>query len=84
MIQLANGTLEGTGPNKLGTTAGACRELGFNSMGDNASTSPGTSVPKRSNAAAIAAPLVNAVNTSNDTEPMEFPAGTFTGEGING
>ena len=81
---MASGTLEGTGPNKLGTTAGSCRELGFNGLSDSVATSPSTTRPKRSNPAGIAAPLVNMVNPSADTAPMDFPAGTFTGEGING
>lgn len=81
---MAQGTLEGTGPNKLGTTAGNCRDLGFTSMGDNASTSPPTNTPKTSNAAAIPSPLWNMVNTSNNTSPMEVPSGTVESNGANG
>ena len=44
-------------------------------MGDNANTSPPTSIPKSSAPGNITSPLVNAVNTSNDTDPMAFPEG---------
>lgn len=81
---MAGGTLEGTGPNAKGTTRGYCRDLGFTSITDNASVSPSTNVPKGSNAAASAAPLVNMVDTSSDTEVMEVPGGTLEGGGPNG
>lgn len=56
---------------------GACRELGFTSITDNASTSPSVTLPKSSNALVKPSPLVNMVDTSNDTNLMEFPtAGT--------
>jgi len=80
---MAGGTLEGTGPNKLGTTSGNCRDLGMTSMGDNASTSPSTSVPKSSNVGASSAPLGNMVDTSNDTSTMSVPGGTLEGGGPN-
>jgi hypothetical protein len=60
-----------------------CRDLGMTSMTDNAGTTA-RSVPKSSNAGAIPAPLVNAVNTSNDTTMEPFPEGTLESQGANG
>lgn len=84
---MAKGTLEGTGPNKLGTTAGACRELNFVSMTDNISVSPGTQMlgkggPNKMND--NSSPLVNMVDTSNDTDMMDVPGGTLESQGANG
>lgn len=81
---MAYGTLEGTGPNKLGTTSTPCRDLGYTSITDNASTSPSTTRPKASNPNNIASPLVNMVNTSSDTDVMAFPEGTLESGGANG
>lgn len=81
---MTGGTLEGTGPNKMGTTGGAARDLNYTSITDNASVSPSTNVPKRSNPGASAAPLVNMVDTSADTTMMDVPGGTLEGGGPNG
>ena len=81
---MARGTLEGTGPNKLGTTSGNCRDLGFNSISDNASVSPGTTRPKSSNPNNIASPLENMGAVSNDSTMGEVPGGTLESGGING
>lgn len=67
---MSQGTLEGTGPNKGGVTAAPCRYLGMNSMGDNAAIAPTNRDPDQK-----PSPLVNAVNTSNDTQVLEVPAG---------
>ena len=53
---------------------GTCRELGFTSITDNASTSPKAQVPKASNPKVAPSPLVNLVDSSSDTNVMEFPA----------
>lgn len=74
---MPRGTVEGTGANKLGTTEGNCRDLGFTSMTDNASTSPATSYPKASNPGQIPSPLVNEVIRTNDTAMVDFPSGTI-------
>jgi hypothetical protein len=55
---------------------GTCRELGFTSITDNASTSPKTQLPKASNPKVAPSPIVNLVDTSADTSMMEFPQGT--------
>lgn len=87
MIQLANGTLEGTGPNKLGTTSGSTRDLNYNSITDNASTSPATQMlgnggPNKLND--TSSPLVNMVNGTNDTAISGVDAnGTLEGSGPN-
>ena len=75
---MAYSTLEGKGPNKLGTTSGNCRDLGFTSMTDNATTSPSTSYPKASNPGQkLGSPLVNEVIKTNDTQMIEVPSGTI-------
>jgi len=84
---LAGGTLEGTGPNKMGTTSGMCRDLNFNSITDNASVSPGTQHlemggPNKLNDRS--SPLSNMVDTSADTSMMEVPGGTLESSGANG
>jgi len=84
---LAGGTLEGTGPNKMGTTKGMCRDLNYNSISDNASVSPGTQHlemggPNKLNDRS--SPLVNMVDTSNDSSVMGVPGGTLEGGGPNG
>lgn len=81
---MAGGTLEGTGPNKLGTVKGNCRDLGFTSITDNASISPKTSMTKASNPAQIASPLANMVDPSADSDMYPFPSGTLEGGGPNG
>lgn len=84
MISTAYTTLEGQGPNKPWPKDSNCRDLGFTSMTDNASAAPGTTRPKTSNPGGIASPLVNAVNTSNDTTMEPFPEGTLESKGANG
>lgn len=76
---MAYGTLQGTGPNKLGTTKGNCRDLGFTSITDNASISPKTQIPGMA-----PSPLENRVNPSSDTTMEPFPSGTVESGGING
>ena len=82
MIGLS-GTLESSGANGGKIPSGYCRDLGFTSITDNASTTPSTS-SKASNPGRIPAPLVNAVDTSADTKMEPFPEGTVEGGGING
>ncbi len=77
-----SGTLESNGLNKVGGDSN-CRELGYTTMSDNAATSHVSTRSKASNPNNIASPLVNAVNASNDTEVMDFPAGTIESQGIN-
>jgi len=77
-----SGTLDSNGLNKVGGDSN-CRELGYTTMTDTIGTSPGTTIPKASNPRVIGSPLVNAVQASNDTEVMDFPAGTIESQGIN-
>ena len=71
--------LEGKGPNATGVTSAPARDLGFNSMGDNAAIAPG------GKANASPAPLVDAVVRTNDTQMEPFPTeGTIESGGING
>ena len=60
-----------------------CRDLGMTSMTDNATTTA-RSIPKTSSPGAIPAPLVNMVNTSNDTTMEPVPEGTVESMGANG
>ena len=53
-------------------------------MGANASTSPPAQTPKASNPLVAPSPLVNAVNTSNDTTMTDCPDGTLESNGANG
>jgi hypothetical protein len=84
VIFTAYGTLEGQGPNKGWKKDSNCRDLGFTSMTDNAATSANTTTPKSSNPAGIASPLVNMVNTSEDTSMVAVPEGTVESQGANG
>lgn len=82
MIRTAYGTLESTGPNASGETDCPCSILNYNSIGANASTHPDTSGSLASagpNGAygTTAAPLVNAVDPSNDTTMHAVPGGTL-------
>ena len=74
-----SGTLEGKGPNAVGVTTAPARDLGFNSMHENAATAPG------GKANASTAPLVDAVIRTNDTQMEPFPTeGTLESGGANG
>lgn len=84
MIHTAYTTLEGQGPNKSWPKDSNCRDLGFTSITDNASISPGTTRPRISNPGGIASPLSNMVNPSNDTAMEAVPEGTLESRGANG
>lgn len=84
--------LESVGPNKSGITAAPARDLGFNSMQENASTSQ-TAPNGQLDSAGLnkgalgtrAAGLSNEVIKTNDTMMLEVPAGgTIESGGING
>ena len=83
MISTGLTTLESQGPNKPWKMDRNCRDLGMTSMTDNATTTA-RSIPKTSSPGAIPAPLVNMVNTSNDTTMEPVPEGTVESMGANG
>lgn len=81
-----NGTLEGTGPNKLGTTGGSAKEMGMGGMGGNATTnppptpiSPGIRGGQWKVGSVGESGLENAVIPTNDTQPLAVPGGTLEG-----
>ena len=85
---MAYTTLESDGLNKGVRKDSNCRDLGFTSITDNASTSPSLRGSLDSNgpnkAGDKGASLVNAVDPSADTTMEAVPEGTLESGGING
>lgn len=83
-----SGTLEGTGPNKAGTTSAACRDYGYNGITANATTSPPLRGTVESNginkSGTMGATLTSAIDGNADTMAMAVPAaGTIEDGGPN-
>lgn len=85
---MAGGTLESSGANGAKIPAGNCRDLGYTSITDNASTSPRLRGSLDSNGinktGDKGASLVSAIDTSADTKIEPFPEGTVESSGANG
>ena len=82
-----SGTLEGTGPNKGGTTTATAKDFGFSGRGGQHTASPPLRGSVESNGANkmgdMNAKLVSAVDASSDVTMYPFPEGTVEDGGPN-